>query len=156
MALAPSFDLSGVPSSSSMMRSISPWCDGSSPFRAGAIVSLTLATAFSTPLPPIALLVAVAQLQGLVLAGGGAGRHRSLDGDAVIQGKHDPDGGVATGIQDFHGVDGGNARFHGFSPIVKPIRKPKPPARRPVPAGKGGPEGDCGTGDDGLLPAPAG
>jgi hypothetical protein len=52
MALAPSFDLVGVPSSLSMARSTPVWSQASKPMSAGAILPFTLPTALSTPLPP--------------------------------------------------------------------------------------------------------
>src|SRR5918996_1413212 len=52
MALAPSFDLSSVPSSSSMTRSTSRWSSASTSARAGPITSSTCRHASSTPFPP--------------------------------------------------------------------------------------------------------
>ena len=51
-AFAPRFFLLGVPSSSINFLSIFAWSSTSHPLRTGAILSLTLATAFLTPLPP--------------------------------------------------------------------------------------------------------
>ncbi len=52
MALAPSLPLLGVPSSSIMSWSRPRWSAASKPMISGAMMSLTLSTAFSTPLPP--------------------------------------------------------------------------------------------------------
>jgi hypothetical protein len=51
MALAPSLDLLGVPSRSSIRRSTPAWSEASIPTISGAMTSVTLATAFFTPLP---------------------------------------------------------------------------------------------------------
>jgi hypothetical protein len=51
-AFAPRLFLLGVPSSSISFLSIFAWSSASHPLSAGAILSLTLATAFLTPLPP--------------------------------------------------------------------------------------------------------
>src|SRR4029079_12419763 len=56
-AFAPKLFLLGVPSSSISFLSIFAWSSTSHPLRAGAILSLTLATAFLTPLPPNRLLL---------------------------------------------------------------------------------------------------
>ncbi len=55
MALAPSLDLLGVPSSSSMRWSTSRCSDASKPTSSGPIPSRTAFTALSTPLPPYRL-----------------------------------------------------------------------------------------------------
>ena len=91
------------------------------PMSAGAITSRTLSTALRTPLPRIALRVAVAQLERLVLAGRCARRDdRAAEGTAV-----EPDlgldGGVAARIQNFARVqpdDLGHARddYTGHAP----------------------------------------
>src|SRR6266576_2958907 len=56
-AFAPRLFLLGVPSSSISFLSIFAWSSASHPWRAGAILPLTLATARFTPLPPNRLLV---------------------------------------------------------------------------------------------------
>src|SRR5436309_3163218 len=55
-AFEPRFFLLGVPSSSINLLSILLWSRASQPFRTGAILPLTLATAFFTPFPPKRLL----------------------------------------------------------------------------------------------------
>ena len=59
-------------------------------------------------LAAVALLVAVAQLDRLVGAGGGAGRHRGAPEDAGFQHDVHLDGGIAAGIEDFTGDDIGD------------------------------------------------
>src|SRR5206468_5142453 len=59
VALAPGFFLVGVPSSSIRLLSMIAWSRASIPLGIGAILWLTLATAFLTLLPPEAALVAV-------------------------------------------------------------------------------------------------
>jgi len=56
VALAPRFLLVGVPSSSISFLSMFAWSRASSPFRIGAILWLTFATAFLTLFPPKRLL----------------------------------------------------------------------------------------------------
>ena len=51
IAFAPSLPLFGVPSSSIIRASIPGWSKASRPSTSGAIISLTLSTAFNTPLP---------------------------------------------------------------------------------------------------------
>jgi len=72
----PSLDLVAVPSSAIMARSMPTWSRASQPTRAGAIVAFTLPTAFKPRLAQVALLVAVAEFEGLVFAGGGGRRAR--------------------------------------------------------------------------------
>ena len=83
------------------------WSAASSPESAGAIVSFTFSTALRTPLPPIAGLVAVAQLDRLVGAGRGAGRDCRPADRAVGEDDLHLDGGVAARIEDLAGVDVG-------------------------------------------------
>ena len=52
MALAPSFDLFGVPSASRSTLSTSAWSSASMPMMDGPSVWLTFSTALTTPLPP--------------------------------------------------------------------------------------------------------
>src|SRR3546814_149276 len=56
-------------------------------------------------LAAIALLVAVAQLDGLVRAGGGAGGRRGAAEGAAFQGDVDFDGGIAPGVENLPGLD---------------------------------------------------
>jgi hypothetical protein len=82
------------------------WSSPFSPRSSPAIASLTAATGLLDALAQVAPLVAVAQLDRLALAGGGAGRHgRAAHGPAL---QHDLglDGGVAAAVQDLAGVDG--------------------------------------------------
>ena len=71
------------------------------PPSASKISPLTASTALRTPLPPIARLVAVAQLDRLVRAGRGAGRHRGAAARAVLQHDVDFDGRIAAAVEDF-------------------------------------------------------
>ena len=52
IALAPSFDLFGVPSISIIALSMATWSATANPLRFGAISVLTFSTARSVPLPP--------------------------------------------------------------------------------------------------------
>ena len=56
-------------------------------------------------LAAVALLVAVAQLEGLAAAGGRAGGHGEAAPGAALEGDLHLDGGVAAGIEDFTGQD---------------------------------------------------
>ena len=105
IAFAPRLPLLGVPSSSMSAASIAAWSAASSPSSAGAIVSTTFATAFRTPLPPKRRLVAVAQLDGLVGAGRGAGRDGGPADRAVGEDDVDLDRRVAPRVEDLAGVD---------------------------------------------------
>jgi hypothetical protein len=58
-----------------MRWSTAGWSSASMPMIAGPSLSLTFSTAFEHALAEVALLVAVAQLDGLVLAGRRAARH---------------------------------------------------------------------------------
>ena len=53
----------------------------------------------------VAVLVAVAQLDGLERAGGGAGGDGGAARAAVVEADLDLDGGVASGVEDFPGYD---------------------------------------------------
>ena len=64
-------------------------------------------------LAAIALLVAVAQLDRLVLAGGCTRRHRGGNGRTVVQGDMDPHCRIAAGIQDLVGMNAFDDWFHG-------------------------------------------
>ena len=56
-------------------------------------------------LADVALLVAVAALDGLERAGGGAGGNGRAGDGAVVEGDLDLDGGVAAGVEDLPGAD---------------------------------------------------
>ena len=85
------------------------------PPTASKISPLTASTALRTPLPPIARLVAVAQLDRLVRAGRGAGGHGGAAARAVLQHDIDFDGRIAAAVEDFAAddVDDGG---HGLVP----------------------------------------
>jgi hypothetical protein len=108
MALAPSFDLVLVPSSCDHRAVDADLVAGIVADERGGddLDALTLADAFEAPLPSIAFLVAVAQFDGLVLAGGGAGGHRGAAEGAAGEFHVDFDGRIAAGIDDFAGSDG--------------------------------------------------
>ena len=61
---------------------------------------LTLAMVLRTPFPAVAFGVAVAELQGLVGAGAGAGRYRGGTDGAVGQRDMDLDSGIAPRVED--------------------------------------------------------
>ena len=100
MALAPSFDLVLVPSSAIIRASRAAWSEASMPTMAGPMAFDDVADGLADALAEVALLVAVAQLEGLVLAGGGAGRDGGAAQVAARHGHLDLDGGVAAGVED--------------------------------------------------------
>ena len=69
------------------------------------ISPLTASTALVTALAEIAALVAVAQLERLVRAGRGAGRHGGAAHGAGLERDIDLDGRVAAAVQDLPAVD---------------------------------------------------
>ena len=100
IALAPSLPLLGVPSAAISARSRPTWSAASRPTATLASTPLTLATALVTPFAEIPLLVAVAQLDGLVDAGAGPrGDGRPAEG-AVGEDHVDLDGRVAAAVKD--------------------------------------------------------
>ena len=105
MALAPSLPLLGVPSRSSSSRSMADLVAGVLAEQAGAMVSLTLCDGLEDALAEVALLVAVAQLDGFVGAGAGAAGHGGPADGAVVQDDFDLDRGVAAAVEDFAGVN---------------------------------------------------
>ena len=106
IAFAPSAPLFGVPSSSMQQRRRCPaWSAASSPYSAGAIVSVTLATALEHALAAVARLVAVAQLDRLVGAGRRARRHGRPADRAVGEDDVDLDRRVAARVEDLARVD---------------------------------------------------
>ena len=105
MALAPSLALFGVPSRSSMAPSTAAWSSASIPARALAIFALTLSTALQDTLAAVAGLVGVAELQGFVNAGRGAGGDRGPPGGAALQADLDLDGRVPARIQNLSRVN---------------------------------------------------
>ena len=117
MALAPSFFLFGVPSSSIIRWSMAIWSSASMPMSSSAMTSLTLATAFDTPLPSHLRLVAVAQLPGLVGAGAGAAGDGGGAGRAVGERDVDLDGGIAAAIENLAAANIDD-RAHGGSVLL--------------------------------------
>ena len=83
MALAPSFFLVAVPSSSIMVLSMPTWSSASQPSSLGGDDVVDVLDGLQHALAEVALRVAVAQFDGFVLAGGGAGRHGRAAEDAV-------------------------------------------------------------------------
>ena len=75
-------------------------------------------TRLRTPLPPIALLVAVAQLERFVLAGRRAGGHRGAAEHARGELHVDLDGGIAARIEDLAGANGDDLG-HGDAPWLR-------------------------------------
>ena len=101
MALAPSRALLGVPSSAIIVSSILTCASASMPPIASKISPLTASTALAHALAEIALLVAVAQLDGLVRAGRGARRHGGAAARAVLEDDIDLDGRIAAAVENF-------------------------------------------------------
>src|SRR5271165_2348496 len=118
MALAPSLDLFGVPSSSISNRSISGCRVGSTPTRRGPITSLTAATALSTPLPPYRLASPSRRLDGLVLAGRCSGRHRGRCGDPRFQFDLHSYCRIASRIEDFQGAHRYDGSLHDWLLVI--------------------------------------
>ena len=108
IAFAPRRPLFGVPSSSISRRSSASWSVASSPATAAAISPLTFATACRHALAAVRV-AAVAQLDRLVDAGGGAGRDGRPAGRARPSDDLHLDGRVAAGVEDLAGVDAGDA-----------------------------------------------
>ena len=124
MALAPSRALLGVPSSAIIVWSMWIWSSASMPPIASKISPLTASTAFEHALAEIARLVAVAELDRLVGAGRGAGRHRRAAHRAVLEDHIDLDGRVAAAVEDLAPDDvddGGHGRLpvsHSAAPLL--------------------------------------
>jgi uncharacterized protein YqfA (UPF0365 family) len=74
--------------------------------RAGAILAVHVGDGLLHALAEVARLVAVAQFDGFVLAGGGAGRNRGAADSAAGEANVDLDGRIAAGIDDLAGGDG--------------------------------------------------
>jgi hypothetical protein len=64
----------------------------------------------------VAVLLAVAELEGLVNAGRGPGGNRGAAAGPVLERDFDLDGGVAPGIEDLPGVDFLDENGHVDSP----------------------------------------
>ena len=87
MAFAPSFFLLGVPSSLMSAWSISTWSCASMPHSAEAMSSLTACDGLLHALAAVAVLVAVAQFPGFVLAGGRPAGHGGAPVKRRLRGK---------------------------------------------------------------------
>ena len=111
MALAPRRDLFGVPSRSIINSSMAT-CSG---FQAGEAVEDFAFDGFHRlfdALAAVAALIAVAQLDRLMRAGGGAGRNSRTAQRPGIQDHIHFDGRVAPAVQNFPGNDvGDNGHF---------------------------------------------
>jgi hypothetical protein len=84
----------------------------------------------------VARVVPVAQLHSFVLSGRGTRGNRSAGVSPIIEGHEDPEGGLAPGVQDFHGVDGLNFTIHGWlsTKICSACAGRSCPQREPVAA----------------------
>src|SRR5438876_1220204 len=82
-------------------------------------------------LAPVALTVAVAQLHGLALAGGGARRHRGPPPRPRLELDVHLDGGVAARVEDLPGVDVGDGRH-----VSSSSRARSPRGRRAAPTAR--------------------
>ena len=122
MALAPSLALFGVPSSSISISSMPTWSVASMPNSSSAMVVVDVLDGLEHALAAVAVLVAVAQLQRLVRAGGCAGRHRRAPERAVFQHHFHFHGGVAARIQNLAGLDRFDVR-HGYLLVVASLFK---------------------------------
>ena len=105
MALAPRRPLFGVPSSFLSASSMRRWSRASMPESASKISPLTASTALQHALAEVALLVAVAQLDGLVRSRRGAGGHAGAAQRAVLEDDIHLDGRVAAAVQDLAADD---------------------------------------------------
>ena len=79
----------------------------------GSDLRLHVCDRFLRPLAEVTLLVAVAQLDGLVLAGGSPGRNCGAAEGAADEAHVDLDGRIASGVDDLTGGDGGDGGVHG-------------------------------------------
>ena len=138
IALAPSLALFGVPSRSIMSWSIASWSRGSRPISSGAILLLTFSTALVDALADVDLLVAVAQLDRLVLAGAGAGRDGGAAERAVLEQDVHLDGRVAAGVEDLPALDEFDVEAH---VAVRPDTGGNAGVRRPLPWKRSHPRG---------------
>jgi hypothetical protein len=64
-------------------------------------------------LAEIAGFVGVAQLEGFVFTGGGAGGHSGTAQRSAAEGDFGLDGGIAAGVEDLAGVDASDLGGHG-------------------------------------------
>ena len=88
-----------------MARSTPAWSRASRSLNDSGDLGVDVPDGLEDSLAQVAGLVAVAELEGLVDAGRGAGRNGRPAEGAVGQGDFDLDGGVAAGIEDLAGVD---------------------------------------------------
>jgi hypothetical protein len=84
------------------------WSVASMPMTASAISSLTLDDGAGHALAEVAVLVAVAELDGLELAGGRAAGHGGAAGRAVLQDDFRLERGVAARVEDLTGMYAGD------------------------------------------------
>ena len=95
----------GVPSSSISARSILIWSSRVEARQQVHDLAVDRADRLQHALAAVALLVAVAQLDRLVRAGRGAGRHGGAAHGAAFELDLDLDGGIAATVQDFAGAN---------------------------------------------------
>ena len=114
--------LFGVPSSSIISWSMPTWSRASWPSSSAAMASLTFSTALSDALAEVALLVAVAQLDGLVRAGAGAAGDGGPADGAVGEDDVDLDGRVAAAVEDLAGVNAFDGRHRRLSRLGQEAR----------------------------------
>ena len=99
------------------------------PEQPSAIVVVDVLDGLEHALAAVALLVAVAQLQGLVRAGGGAGGHRGAAQGAVLEHDLDLDGRVAARIEDLPAQDMDDRGVHMMTPLNRLFLEDKPKAQ---------------------------
>ena len=95
----------GVPSSSSSARSTRDLVGGVHAAERRRDRLLDVLHGAQHALAEVALRVAVAQLERLVLAGGRAARHRRAAHDAALEADVAFDGGIAAAVEDLAGAD---------------------------------------------------
>jgi hypothetical protein len=105
VALAPRRLLFSVPSRSIRVLSRKACSEASRPSTASLISVLMCSTALQHALAEVARLVAVAQLDGLARAGGGARGHGRAAHGAGLQQHVAFDGGVAAAVEDLAADD---------------------------------------------------
>ena len=145
IALAPRRPLLSVPSRSIIARSRPAWSEAWRPVISGGDLAVDVLHRLRHALaaPGVA---AVAQLDGLELAGGGAGGHgRAAEGARAQRGVH-LDGGVAAAVEHLAGVEGGDLAHvepGWYQPggdrrrLAAPARGPRRRRRRPPPPAAG-------------------
>ena len=88
-----------------MVASMRRWLAASMPASSGARIDLDVLDGLEDALAEVAALVAVAQLDGFVLAGGGAAGNGGAAHGSAVEDDVDFDGGIAAGVEDFACVD---------------------------------------------------